>query len=96
MDNNCNTKLEDKIDKLMEMVNKVDGKVQSMDATIKEREKSEILRNEVLSQALKTQAQTHDDLKERVDKLEANQSKLAWLVISVVVTAIIGLVVVVR
>ena len=91
---NCNNKLEEKIDRIMEAVNRVDGKIQSMDATIKEREKSEILRNEVLAQALKTQAQAHDDLKQRVDKLESNQSKIAWLVITIVVTAVIGLVIV--
>lgn len=87
--------MEKKIDEIMNTMYKIDGKVQSMDATIKEREKSEILRNEVITQSIKTLCQAHDDLKERVDGLEKNQGKVVWLIITIVIGAIMGTIIVV-
>lgn len=93
MEEECNTKLENKIDKIMDTVTRIDKEVTSVKTTVNEREKSDVLRNEVLGQALKMQTQAHADLKDRVIKLENNQSKLVWVIISAVLVAVLGLVI---
>lgn len=93
MEDNCNKKLEDKIDKIMDTVNRIGIDMSAVKTTINEREKSEILRNEVLSQALKTQTIAHSDLKDRVEKLEGNQSKLVWVILSAFLIAVLSLVI---
>ena len=88
MDNNFGEKL----DKIYEIVNNLNGKIQSIDATIKEREKSEILRNEVLLKSIEAQDKSMVNICERVRKLEDNQGKVVWLVISMVIASVLGVI----
>ena len=77
------SRLEKKVDSLI-------MDVSSMKSILQEREKTEILRNEVLSQSMKIQDKAIDNLDKRVESLETNQSKITWLIVSTVVIAIIG------
>jgi hypothetical protein len=87
MSENMSSRLEKKIDGLVE-------DMATVKTTLFEREKAEILRNEVISQAMKTQDTTMCNLDKRIIKLEETQNKVAWLIISTVMLAIIGTVII--
>jgi len=79
-DNASANKLERKIDDICDTVAKIDKEVCSLKAILTEREKAEILRNEVIIQAMKIQEKS---LEKRVDKVEDNQT---WVMRAIVGT----------
>lgn len=83
---NITSRVEKKIDKLIE-------EMATVKTTLSEREKTEILREEVIKQAMKTQDNAMNNIDKRVCKLEENQSKVIWLIISTVLLAVIGTVI---
>lgn len=89
MSENTSDRLEKKLDSLIQDVSYVK-------ATITEREKTEILRNEVVTQAFKTQDTAMANIDKRVCKLENNQDRVAWLIISTVILAILGVIIAVN
>lgn len=89
MNENATNRLEKKIDKLIE-------EMATVRTTLSEREKSETLREEVIKQAMKTQDTAMNNIEKRVCKLEETQGKIAWLIISTVLLAIIGTVITVN
>ncbi len=83
MNENTSIRLEKKIDSLVE-------DMATVKTTLFEREKTEKLRDEVISQAMKTQDANISNLDKRVTKLEENQNKVIWLIVSTVILAILG------
>lgn len=86
MTENITSRLEKKIDKLIE-------EMATVRTTLSERERTEILREEVIKQAMKTQDNAMNNIDKRVCKLEENQSKVIWLIVSAVLLAVIGTVI---
>lgn len=86
MTENISNRLEKKIDKLIE-------EMAGVKSTLTEREKTEIVREEVIKQAMRTQDNAMNNIDKRVSKLEENQNKVTWLIISAVLLAIIGTVI---
>ncbi len=80
-------RLEKKVDSLL-------SDVSSMKSILQEREKTEILRNEVIAQSMKIQDKAIHNLDKRVESLEDNQSRITWLIVSSVILAILGAVLV--
>lgn len=89
MNENATNRLEKKIDKLIE-------EMATVRTTLSEREKTETVREEVIKQAMKTQDTAMNNIEKRVCKLEETQGKIAWLIISTVLLAIIGTVIAVN
>lgn len=87
MSETANSRLEKKVDALI-------GDMASIKAILIEREKSETLRDDVIRQAMKTQDKAIDSVSCRVAKLEDSQSKVVWLIISLVIIAVVGTVLV--
>lgn len=83
MNENMSSRLEKKIDSLVE-------DMATVKTTLFEREKTDKLRDEVISQAMKTQDANISNLDKRVTKLEENQNKVIWLIVSTVILTILG------
>lgn len=83
MSENISSRLEKKIDSLVE-------DMATVKTTLFEREKTDKLRDEVISQAMKTQDANISNLDKRVTKLEENQNKVIWLIVSTVILTILG------
>lgn len=83
MSENVSSRLEKKIDSLVE-------DMATVKTTLFEREKTDKLRDEVISQAMKTQDANISNLDKRVTKLEENQNKVIWLIVSTVILTILG------
>jgi hypothetical protein len=88
MSENMSSRLEKKIDGLVE-------DMATVKTTLFEREKTDKLRDEVISQAMKTQDANISNLDKRVTKLEENQNKVIWLIVSMVITALMGAVIII-
>lgn len=86
MKENDTNRLEKKLDNLLE-------DVAFVKATLTEREKTEVLRNEVVMQAMKTQEASINNINTRVCNLEDGKNKIIWLVISTILLALLGTVV---
>lgn len=83
MNESVTNRLEKKIDKLIE-------EMATVRTTLSEREKTEKLRDEVISQAMKTQDANMSNLDKRITKLEENQNKVIWLIVSTVILTVLG------
>ena len=83
MSENISSRLEKKIDSLVE-------DMATVKTTLFEREKTDKLRDEVISQAMKTQDANISNLDKRVTKLEENQNKVIWLIVSTVILTVLG------
>ena len=83
MSENMSSRLEKKIDSLVE-------DMATVKTTLFEREKTEKLRDEVISQAMKTQDANMSNLDKRITKLEENQNKVIWLIVSTVILTVLG------
>lgn len=89
-----NSRLENKVDNICATVSRIDKEVSSVKSTLNEREKSEILRNEVIVKSMETHIKALESIDKRVAKLEENQGKVVWIVITLVITAVVGTVIV--
>lgn len=89
MSENITSRLEKKIDKLIE-------EMAGVKSTLTEREKTEMLREEVIKQAMRTQDNAMNNIDKRVCKLEETQGKVAWLIISTVILAVISTIIAVN
>ena len=83
MSENMSSRLEKKIDSLVE-------DMATVKTTLFEREKTEKLRDEIISQAMKTQDANMSNLDKRITKLEENQNKVIWLIVSTVILTVLG------
>ena len=83
MSENMSSRLEKKIDSLVE-------DMATVKTTLFEREKTDKLRDEVISQAMKTQDANMSNLDKRITKLEENQNKVIWLIVSTVILTVLG------
>lgn len=90
-----NSRLENKVDNICETVSRIDKEVSSVKSTLNEREKSEILRNEVIVKSMETHIKALESIDKRVTKLEENQGKVVWIIITLVITAVVGAVIVI-
>ena len=89
-----NSRLENKVDNICATVSRIDKEVSSVKSTLNEREKSEILRNEVIVKSMETHIKALESIDKRVAKLEENQGKVVWIVITLVITAVVGTIIV--
>jgi len=81
-------KLEGKLERIEFTVNDIKQDMTGLQATLKERENSEKLRNDILEKNIEIQEKRVDADEKRIEKLEANQR---WVVVTVFGSLIIAI-----